>query len=147
MSGNGNLLDHPRDLTLAEWQQGVEASVREALDWLPDAALERIARQCLSRSGRRRRRLARRDAALLALAEHYCAESGRALGQQLARDLALYRGAGRHRGTPPADARRQLLHEVINLSGGRALGWRAIFGVLAGGCATNSDEHDTQTRA
>ena len=136
--------EHPSGMTLAEWQQAVEASVSEALEWLPEDALERLRRKCLTASARRRRRLERRDAAVRDLAARYTATSGRELAHAIEHDLALYRAAGRHRGPAPTDPRRALLHQVVKLSGSRALGWRQVFRILTGAaCVEISDARDT----
>ena len=136
--------EHPSGMTQAEWQNAVEESIAQALAWLPDDALERLSRKCLTASARRRRRLKRRDVAVRDLAIHYSATSGRELAKTIERDLALYRAAGRHRGAPPTGPRRALLHQVVNLSGSRAISWRQIFRILTGAaCVEISDAHDT----
>ena len=135
--------EHPSGMTQAEWQNAVEESIAQALAWLPDDALERLSRKCLTASARRRRRLERRDAAVRDLAAHYAATSGRDLAHAIERDLALYRAAGRHRGAAPTDPRRALLHQAVKLSGARAVGWRQVFRILTGACVENSAAHDT----
>ena len=114
-----------------EWPAIVETSTRAVLEWLPADALERLAVYC-SPAYVRRARLRERAAAIRELAMHYSAASGRALAGRMAEDLARYRAAGRHRDPPPADPRRLLLHRVVELSGGRAPGWRTVFVALAG---------------
>lgn len=140
------MTEHPSGMTLAEWQQAVEESIAQALEWLPEDALERLSRKCLTASARRRRRLERRDVAVRDLAAHYTATSGRELAHAIEHDLALYRAAGRHRGAPPTAPRRALLHQVVKLSGSRAISWRQIFRILTGTtCVEISNSHDTRT--
>ena len=141
MSESRSIVDSP------EWPSIVETSTRAALQWLPADALERL-QVYTSPSYIRRARRRERDATIRELATHYTVySSGRAMASRIARDLGLYCQAGGLDRPAPTDPRRALLHRVLELSGGHAIGWRVIFAALAGlgECAENSA--DSCTRA
>ena len=141
MSESRSIVDSP------EWPSIVETSTRAALAWLPADALERL-RVFTSAAYIRRARRRERDAAIRELATHYVAHSsGRAMSKGIAAAIARYEKSGWRSGVLPADPRRALLHRVLGLSGGHAIGCRVIFAALAGlgECAENSADSCTRT--
>jgi hypothetical protein len=85
---------------------------------------------------RRARRLAQRDAAVVALAGHFLdCGSGRAAAEACARELRRYAASGWRfeQGKPAAgDAKRVLMHRILTLNGGKAIAEDQIRAVLAG---------------
>jgi hypothetical protein len=87
---------------------------------------------------RRQRRLGDRDAAICALATQMAGASGRALAQNIARDLLRYATSGwrfERDEPPPADPARALMHRILTANGktpSLATIRRALAGIGAG---------------
>jgi hypothetical protein len=96
----------------------------------PFASLSRpVARRRVSKAALRRRRLAKRNAVLLALASDRTG-TGRAIARALHRELRRHANGRRFR-SADADARASLLRRFITLDAGNPLSEGAIRGVFA----------------
>lgn len=102
---------------------------RAVLDSLEDP-FRPVARRPVSKASLRRRRRAKRNAVLLALAADRTG-SARGIARALYRELRRYAAGRRFRSTD-ADARAPLLHRFITLNAGNPLSEGTIRGVLAG---------------
>jgi hypothetical protein len=103
-------------------------------DSMPVDQAARLLRRLGSPSALRRRRLDERDSAICDLVAHYDLASGRQLAEAVHRDLVRYAASGHRVNTaPPADAKRALLHQILDLiGGGKIPGAEQIREILAG---------------
>jgi hypothetical protein len=100
---------------------------------MPADDRERWFRRYGSANALRQWRLDDRDAAIRQLAAHYDLTGGRALARAIRTDLIRYGASGHRHSAPPADAKRALLHRVLDLVGGGKIPSAAqIRGILAG---------------
>jgi hypothetical protein len=99
---------------------------------MPADDRERFFRRYGSANVLRQWRLDDRDAAIRELASLYAVASGRALAEAIRTDLLRYAASGYRHSAPPADARRALLHRVLDLGGGKVPSATQIRGILAG---------------
>lgn len=90
---------------------------------------------------RRERRLGERDAAIRELAGHYLELiAGRAIATAVANDLRRYLASGwqHEQGKPPmGDAKRVLMHRILSLNEGRAVGSQRVREILGGVAGKN----------
>jgi len=110
------------------------ACIVSGLDSMPFNDVARLFARYGSANALRQRRLDRRDDAIRQLVMHYDATGGRPLADAIRRDLLRYAASGyRVNPAPPADAKRALLHQILDLIGsGKVPGATQMRTILAG---------------
>jgi hypothetical protein len=133
MSGSSTTAAAPELVTITAKSTALCAV--SAITWMIDAGedIERLWHMYAAPSALRRRRLDQRDEAIREVAAGYTDGSGRALAHAISRDLQRHAASVYRHSAPPADAKRALLHRVLDLVGaGKVPSAAQIRGILAG---------------